>query len=135
MGQGQPLTDHKLRSLQEVCRLLSHYDKGWKALLNELTAIELATGQKFVDRQKRRRYWRYRVSLAAIEDFAPHMLGKPRSRQVHGLDIRKFEEALGVLDEKISNEAGAEVRRICEPRFLALSKRVSNLERTAGKSP
>jgi hypothetical protein len=129
------LTDHKLRSLQEVRRLLPNYDKGWKALLNELTAIELATGEKFVDRQKRRRYWRYRVSLAAIEDFAPHLLGKPKTRQVQGLEIRKFEEALGVLDEKISNEARAEVRRSCEPRFLALSKRLANIERAAGKSP
>lgn len=128
------LRDHELISLQEAKRRIS-YRKGWKSLLNELTAIELATGARFVDRKKRRRYWRYRVTIAAIKEHAPRLVGKRRVAPAHGLEIRKFEEALSVLDQKIDDVCSEVFHRQVNPQILALKKRLLKVEQTAGKEP
>lgn len=115
------MSEHEPISLREARKRIG-YRRGWRSLLNALTARELSQGVRFVDRHPGPRRTRYRVTVAAIRTHAPDLvrgdgtnLGTTRSVSV---EVRQFREALQELDERAADIAADQIVKRVRPECL-----------------
>lgn len=130
------MSDHEPISIQELRRRIK-YRKGWRSLKNYLEAVELAREVKFIARLSGKSRVNYRVTMAAVELYAPELLNKvPGSPPTARLGLEDARAFLRSLDDKIEDGCAEVIALRVTPQIRELRAEVARIQaRTSPMAP